>query len=184
MRPFSREWWLFVNTFADWFSAIGTIAAVVVALRLARRDARITLRISAGLRLLAQQGASEHPEYFWFEVTNVGRRSARITNLIMRDGFPFRSAMVMIPPQNALSSGVPTTIEDGQRASYMVRWDEYESVNGDKLAKHFSGRLGRLRARRFRVGVSTTAGGEFLARIEKGLAERYVDMAKRRGGQR
>jgi hypothetical protein len=181
MAPFSTEWWLFVNTFAEWFSAIGTIAAVIVALRLARRDARITLRISVGVRRLAQLGASEHPEYFWFEVTNVGRRSARITNLIMRDGFPFRSAMVMIPPQNALSSTVPTTINDGERATYMIRWEEYEEINGDRLAKHFSGRLGRLRARRFRIGVSTSAGGEFFARIENGLAKRFVEIAKREG---
>lgn len=87
--------------------------------------------------------------------------------------------MIMIPPQNPLSSTVPTTINDGERATYMVRWEEYERVNGKMLREHFAGRLGRMRARRFRVGVSTSAGGEFFAVIEKELAERLAEIANR-----
>lgn len=50
------EFWKFINTFAPWLSALGTIAAVVVSLYLARRDKSIRLEVSAGHRLLATPG--------------------------------------------------------------------------------------------------------------------------------
>ena len=36
-----RATWQFINSFSSWLSAIGTVAAVIVALYLARRDKRI-----------------------------------------------------------------------------------------------------------------------------------------------
>ncbi len=59
-----RSLWLFINSFAGWLSALGTIAAVIVALYLARRDSRIRLKVVVGLRLLLQRDAAERPEFF------------------------------------------------------------------------------------------------------------------------
>src|SRR5688572_19989531 len=44
----TRKTWEFINTFANWPSAIGTLAAVGVALYLAFRERRISLKLSAG----------------------------------------------------------------------------------------------------------------------------------------
>ncbi len=181
-----RSLWLFINSFAGWLSAFGTIAAVIVALYLARRDSRIRLRVVVGLRLLLQQGADKQPEFFSLEVTNVGRRPANIINILMRDGLRFRvkqfgfgSLMVMIPPAHPLSARVPITIGDGERAHYLVPWPEFERINGRKVRGHFAGRLGSVRARLFRIGVSTSAGGIFDTRIERPLADRLVELAHR-----
>lgn len=92
----------------------------------------------------------------------------------------FGSQMIMIPPAHPLSATVPTTIADGERAHYVVEWPEYERLNGEKLRRHFAGRLGWIRARLFRVGVSTSAGGIFDARIERQLAARFLELAIRR----
>jgi hypothetical protein len=159
---------------------------VIVALYLARRDSRIRLKVVVGLRLLLQHGADERPEFFSIDVTNMGRRPANIVNIVMRDGLRFRvkrfgfgSQMVMMPPAHPLSSRVPTTLADGERANYLVPWPEYERVNGDQVRGHFAGRLGRLRARLFRAGVATSAGGIFDTRIERPLANRLVELARR-----
>ncbi len=49
---FTQDTWEFINSFADWFSAVGTFAAVIVALLLAMRDRTIRLEVSAGHRLI------------------------------------------------------------------------------------------------------------------------------------
>jgi hypothetical protein len=48
-----RETWRFINTFAPWLSAVGTLVAVAVSLYLARKSNRIELEVSAGLRKVA-----------------------------------------------------------------------------------------------------------------------------------
>ena len=181
-----RDLWVFINGFAGWVSAFGTIAAVIVALYLARRDSRIRLKVAVGLRLLLQQGVQGRPEFFAIEVTNLGRRPASIVNLVLRDGlrlrvkrFRFGRQMVMMPSAHPWSSRVPTTLNDGERANYLLPWPEYERLNGKEARALFGGRLGRIRARLFRAGVTTSAGGVFDARIERPLAERLVELASR-----
>jgi hypothetical protein len=51
-----KEIWQVINTFAPWLSAIGTVSAVIASLYLATRDRRISLKISAGHKLLFQAG--------------------------------------------------------------------------------------------------------------------------------
>ena len=182
-----RSLWLFINSFAEWLSAIGTLAAVIVALYLARRDSRIRLKVVVGIRVILQSGVDERPEFFSIDVTNLGRRTANIVNLVMRDGLRFRvkqfgfgRQMVMMPFANAWSARVPTTIGDGERANYLLPWPQFETVNGDYMRAHFAGRLGWLRARLFRIGVVTSAGGISDVRIERALADRLVELARRR----
>jgi hypothetical protein len=181
-----RSLWLFINSFAEWLSAIGTIAAVIVALYLARRDSRIRLKVVVGIRRILQHGVKERPEFFNIEVTNMGRRPANIINLVLRDGLRFRvrrvglgCQIVMIPPANEWSSRVPITLSDGERADYFVPWPEFEGLNGERMRGLFAGRLGWIRARLFHVGVVTSAGGIFDGRIERQLADRLVELARR-----
>src|SRR2546428_351481 len=78
-----RQFWTFVNSFAPWLSAVGTICAVITALYLARRGDRIRLRVRCGIRIVVAQGGrpGSAPQYVNLEVTNVGRRTATITTL-------------------------------------------------------------------------------------------------------
>jgi hypothetical protein len=45
-----QETWQYINAASSWLSAIATLAAVVVALHLARKDNRIELEVRAGIR--------------------------------------------------------------------------------------------------------------------------------------
>ena len=133
-----------------------------------------------------QRGAPErHDEHFMLEVTNTGRRSAQITSIVWRDGIArfgvnrlrFGTQFVMLPPQNPLSASVPKTLADGEQAHYFMPWEEFERTNAALLSR-FGGRFGGARARLFRMGVTTSAGGIHDAAIEKPLAERFVKHAR------
>lgn len=94
-----RELWTFINSFANWPSAIGTVAAVATALYLARRADRIRMRVRCGIRIVISQGkADPHPEYVNLEVTNVGRRAATISNLWWTARLFRKKQMVWIAP--------------------------------------------------------------------------------------
>jgi hypothetical protein len=80
--------WTFINTFAGWLSAVGTLLAVVVSLYLAMRDFRIRLRVNVGIRKLFV-GAGTHnvedaPDFIIISVANVGRRPAKVTGLFWK----------------------------------------------------------------------------------------------------
>ena len=68
----------FINTFAGWLSAVGTLLAVIVSLYLARRDSRIRLRVNIGIRkMIIERGVhivKYAPDFILIAVTNVGSR--------------------------------------------------------------------------------------------------------------
>ncbi len=78
-----QELWSFINSFAPWLSAVGTIAAVITSLYLARKDARINLKVSAGVRMLFVEGKGPGggSRFVSLDVTNAGRRVATINSL-------------------------------------------------------------------------------------------------------
>ena len=47
-----KDTWEFINSFAPWLAAFGTVAAVIVSLYLARTDKRIRLAIYEGVRII------------------------------------------------------------------------------------------------------------------------------------
>ena len=70
------EYWKFINTFAPWFSAFGTVTAVIVSLYLAKSEKPIKLRLLADIRILTEEN---NPKYLMIEAINIGSRVANIT---------------------------------------------------------------------------------------------------------
>jgi len=79
----STEEWKFINTFAPWFSAIGTFLAVVVSLYLSYTSRRQKLKPSVSIMIMLTQGQKEkvYPEYVWLRATNIGHTKVNISNL-------------------------------------------------------------------------------------------------------
>ncbi len=79
-----QDAWKFVNTFAGWLSAVGTIAAVIVALYLARRDKMIRLDIVA--QMMKRLVPGRPPEdYVTVIIRNLNPRSALVTHVYWRN---------------------------------------------------------------------------------------------------
>ncbi|MBT4733308.1 hypothetical protein HOB87_15285 [Candidatus Woesearchaeota archaeon] len=66
----SAEEWKFINTFAPWLSAIGTLLAVAVSLYISYSTRKIALTISSGTYVFNENGIDE--EYLAIYVTNIG----------------------------------------------------------------------------------------------------------------
>jgi hypothetical protein len=79
--------WEVVNGFANWLVAIGTIAAVVVALRLARKQdkPRVALRAEVSWGWFAK-GSEKNREYLSVSAVNVGDRPMTVSHLSLRFG--------------------------------------------------------------------------------------------------
>ena len=69
----SVEEWKFINSFAPWLSAIGTLLAVCVSLYVSYSTRKITLSVSSGIFIINESGVDE--EYLAINVINTGYRT-------------------------------------------------------------------------------------------------------------
>jgi hypothetical protein len=115
--------WQFINTFADWVSAVGTVAAVWVSLWLARGATRPKGRVSANVMLLAGDGELS-PHFLEISVGNVGDRPFTVTGVGWRVGLPFARRYAYQKtdgaPDYAPSDSLPLELQIGRRASWRI----------------------------------------------------------------
>lgn len=174
----THETWKFVNTFAPWLSAIGTLAAVIVSLYLASTRAKLKLRITAGHRMLAGLGTGRFPDYLLIEVVNEGFRPARITGVGWKVGLFKRKYAIQVVDKGEYSSQLPVDLHDGQEAKYLIPF----GVPADWLnqfSNDFVGQPVRLRVRTLKLQVFTSIGKTFERKVEKNLREKIIEVASK-----
>ncbi len=115
-----RAQWDLINSFANWFAATGSFAAVGVALYLANRAAKPSARVSVGHRILIGPGSEKpYPEFAVFRIVNTGDRPIKVVQIGWKTGlFRKRFAVQMFEPSQ--SSVLPVDLSHGQEASWMV----------------------------------------------------------------
>lgn len=171
--------WDLVNGFANWLSAIASIAAAAVALYIANRSARPTAMLSVGHRITIGQGAiAPYPEYAVFRVVNTGDRPIRIVQIGWSIRWPTRRAAVQMFEQS-ISSKLPIDLSHGQEATWYVPLDAREESWLEYFAKgllmpHHRISLWSLRAQAF-----SSVGFVFTARPEHGLVRRLKEACGR-----
>lgn len=167
-----RDTWKFINTFASWLSALGSLAAVITSLYLARRSDQIRLRISAGVRILVSEGDTpgSRPEYVWVSITNISRRATTLTNLSWKFRLPYmKGVYIWNAPRNPFSSALPITLNDGQTANYALGVKEFSEKFSEYARSELSGWRNAWKKYFSRFLVATSTGDIFSARIEKSL---------------
>src|SRR5687768_8447092 len=103
----SKAHWDLINGFANWFAAVGSIAAAWVALYIANRGSKPSAQVSVGHRIIVGPGSREpYPEYATFRVVNTGDRPIRITQLGWRTGL-FRKRYAVQMHDQTISSKMP-----------------------------------------------------------------------------
>lgn len=174
-----QQSWQFINTFAPWLSAVGTLAAVATSLYLARRPDRIFLEVRVGIRIVAVRGGGgDHgTELLWVNITNLARRSATLTTLSWRP-VPWRKAgAVWHAPENQYSTAFPITLADGQSAYYAMPTSEFRKYFSAFARETFSGPLGWVRLRFLRFQVFTSTGRSFTAKPETEVLQQLRKVA-------
>jgi hypothetical protein len=167
-----KEHWDFINSFANWISAFGTVGAVVVSLWLALRPERISLSIWAGIKVVVVPGVKAPPvRYVTVSAVNRGKRIAKVTSIGWvyggKRGKNRRSLLQMPGDQrDGMSSALPVLLEDGQQAQWMfekTRWleqiDKLYSQNWRKTVDTFS------------LEIYTSVGQVFRAPIDQSLKD-------------
>jgi hypothetical protein len=170
-----KEHWDFINAFANWISALGTVGAVIVSLWLALRPDRISLHVNASIRVVIVPGVAAPPvRYVTITAVNRGRRLAKITGIGWTYGGRMatnRKHLLQLPGErDGMSSPIPVVLDDGQQAQWMfekARW-----LGG--LDKLYSADW-RSTVDTFMVEVSTSVGRVFRVRVEQSLKDALVE---------
>jgi hypothetical protein len=112
------------------------------------------------------------PRFVNLEVTNVGRRAARITNLYWKTGIFRRKTYIWMAPDG---DRVGKTLSDGDEANFRVRIEPFDE-NFDDVAR--SDADSWVKSFFVRACVMTSTGRRFEARVEPALRRHLVERAR------
>ncbi len=171
--------WELINSFANWFAAIGSIAAAATALYIANRSARPTARVSVGHRILLGSGIKKpYPEFAVFRIVNTGDRPIRVSQIGWRTGlFRKRFAIQMYEPTQ--SSPLPVELSHGQEASWMVPLRDREVHWIDRFAKDMLSPHHRVSLWTLRAQFFSSVGYIFEAKPEESLMKPLREACER-----
>lgn len=174
---FDRETWRFINTFAPWLSALGTLTAVIVSLYLARRASRLDVRVFPAIVMVGVQGQQPWVEYVQVRVVNHGRPAIIKGVGWWLRGIP-RQNWLWLEPANPLSTKLPATLNFGEEALLL-----YPTATFNKDAKSLLESIGRsmlptLTVRLLRVGVFASTGQQFRVPLDAFLREFLLERSR------
>ena len=196
---FDSETWKFINTFAPWLAAIGTLVAARTALKLARRETSMLVRMSCKLQLADLTGdtvqtiASEAvqdgrlgPDYGYesanlteivsFDIVNVGHRPVAVNSVYWKLKVPWKSVYLDFFFEE-ISSAIPEELKEyGKKASYRMTLEQFESFLPGRIVQNYTRRMEqRIVAGSVRAGCKTTVGENFEVKIDRALRQRLAD---------
>lgn len=163
----SHDEWKIINSFAPWFSAFGTILAVVVSLYLAYLNRKISLKISSNISIF-NNGTDNR--YFFIKVVNDGYNSAIINNILLQYGL-FNKTYIGIGDKNIsaeCSNPLPAKIEVGDAISLCVNINKEDNMLEDFYNNFKKGNL-YLNIFTLTIVVNTTSGKSFKNRVSKDI---------------
>ncbi len=174
---FNQDKWEFINTFAPWLSAIGTISAVILSICLARRDQNIRLEVSANHKLVISQDESEpFSEYLVIRVVNLGHREAELVNIGWKVSFLKKRESIQKVTDSPLSSPLPVRLKGGQEESYYIRLSHENDWLG-LLVGNMLSPYPKALSRLLKVRAFTSIGKTFESKLEKKLIEKIAEKA-------
>lgn len=160
-----KDFWSFLNSFAPWLSALGTVSAVLVSLWLARRDYKVRLKIYVYINSFLNEN-KENLEYLAIEIFNIGRREVQISGIVWQIGCLRKRHLVQFIIKNSISSSLPIKLKDGEAASYYLPLDNWIKSEAVKLTHNIT------ELNFIRLQVTTTVQDIFTTKIHKNLKER------------
>jgi hypothetical protein len=153
--------WRFINTFAPWFSALGTFTSAVVALYLGLRGSRIKVRVHTSMVEILDGPPYRRPGASFLQISavNHGVRSVTLTSVYWRLAGETRRSFFAMPLAGPYSARLPVALDHGQQASFLFPDDNrpYDPL----LERLRRGRWKWWTFRRLRVGVRSSLGATF-----------------------
>ena len=160
-----KETWQFINTFAPWLSALGTISAVIVSLYLATQDRRVRLKVHASVQVLIEPGRSR--EFIGVSAVNIGRRETTITGIGWKIG-PIRKKSFIQLGFSPESAQLPVRLSDGQSAMFLIPLENTDNHWVEGMREQL-GKLLWLKIYFMEAQVVTSVGKSFTVRIDRNI---------------
>jgi hypothetical protein len=176
------ETWKFINSFAPWFSAYGTLLAVIVALYLATSARRITFKVNAGLKSITTSDLFDRKKTnkgVYLSATNTGSRTARVISFSWRCGFLKKHWTVQPSSKNEHSTPFPQDVYDGEEVRYWIPIEMFAQNIKRFFPSEFAKKYPELYVKSLRIEVSTSAGAQPSGKVEKPLQEHIVFLLKK-----
>jgi hypothetical protein len=165
--------WDVVNAIAQSVSAVGTLAAVVVSLTLARKQNRSRLRVRVGVAHIVQQGGPDFGRFLQVSVVNVGFRDTTISTLGWSVGVLKPVHLIQTLSLHELSSTLPRKLAPSESANFLFPWERFLELAGP-LGDNISGRWMFVKSRLVWADVFLTTGERARARLEAPIARRIA----------
>jgi hypothetical protein len=112
--------WVAVGT---WLSSLGTIAAVITALYLAKRVELVRLNVHVGLMEVIIGDGSPFQEHVGINVTNLGERPVTVNTVGWAIGKGKKRRFAIQPLNSPHSAQFPIELAHGKSASFLVSFD-------------------------------------------------------------
>ena len=112
--------WVAVGT---WVSSIGTTAAVITALYLAKRVEKVRLNVQVGLMQVVIGDGSPFQEHVGINVTNLGERPVTVNTVGWAIGKGKKRRFAIQPLSSPHSAQYPIELAHGKSASFLVSFD-------------------------------------------------------------
>lgn len=159
--------WVAVGT---WFAALATLAAVVVALQLARRVEKVKLKVHVGLRELFMGDGSPAEDHFAVNVTNLGERPVIVNSVGWAVGKGKHRRFAVQTVAARYSAQCPIELAYGKEANFMVSFRVVPNWLKD-FATGFVRDLSDRNLKTLVALVQTSVGQTVEARLEDNLLE-------------
>lgn len=168
----SVEDWKFINSFAPWLSALGTLLAVAVSLYISFSTRKINLKISSGIYTFNENGIDE--DYLGIQVTNIGFRTVYLNNFVsiaFRAGGFFNKTNIgighkYIDPDK--SSNFPCKLGENEVAQVFIK---IRNTDGNWLENFKKDHLSCRKISSLRIIVFPNIGKPFKVKPDKSISK-------------
>ena len=174
-----KETWEFINSFAPWLSAIGTIAAVIVSLYFSKKDKLIKLRINVGTRIIITPGLIDkiQPQVINISITNIGYRKVTVKLVGGRLGIFKKKAFIINILPTINSQSLPATLEESEDIQLNIPLNQ-----NDWIRDFANGHLSKspfFLTTSLRFIAYTSVGKNFQCKPEKGFKSQLLQEARK-----
>jgi hypothetical protein len=159
--------WVAVGT---WVAGLATVAAVIVALRLAKQVEKVKLKVHVGLRELFMGDGSPAEDHFCINVTNLGERAVIINSAGWAVGKGKHRKLAIQTVAAVYSTQYPVELPYGKEANFMVSFLIVPNWLKD-FATGFVRDLSDKNLKTLVAQIHTSVGQTTEVKPEKGLLE-------------
>ena len=168
---FNQETWLFINSFAPWLAALGTLLAVIVSLRLARRTSQPDIRVFTDLISMFGQLI---PRKVFIRINAVNHsRKVDVNTIAWWSRWPlgFGRRKQVLPLDDPHSMKLPCELDFGKEAGFFFPLDTFHEHWKSLLEHVGDSKFQWLTFRLLRVGLVTSTDQCFGAPLSQKMRE-------------